>query len=100
MDILETRAAQAVLGIAILAILCTIAYYIVRICRDRIDEDIPDPHDHLDNFQEIHSKGDISDEEFRTIETVLEEQLQDQQETAPDEPQTEDDSASSESSSD
>jgi len=96
MDILATPAARAVLAIAVLAILTTIGYYFVRNYRDRIDQDIPGPDDHLDNFQEIHSQGDISDAEFRTIETVLEEQLQEQQSDADPEPQTEDESPSDE----
>ena len=96
MDILATPAARAVLAITVLAILTTIAYYVVRNYRDRIDQDIPGPDDHLDNFQEIHTKGDISDAEFRTIETVLEDQLQEQHSDADPEPQTEDESPSEE----
>jgi|TARA_B110000495_G_scaffold194823_1_gene201642 uncharacterized membrane protein len=89
MEILETPAARAVLGITVLAILTTIAYFVVTNYRDRIDQDIPSPEEHLDNFQEIHSQGDISDKEFRTIETVLE-QLEHQQSQPNDQPPTED----------
>jgi len=89
MEILETPAAQAVLGVTVLAILTSIAYFAVTNYRDRIDQDIPGPEEHLDNFQEIHSQGDISDKEFRTIETVLE-QLEHQQSQPNDQPPTED----------
>ena len=90
MEILETPAARAVLGVTVLAILTTIAHYVVTNYRDRIDQDIPGPEEHLDNFQEIHSQGDISDKEFRTIETVLEQQLEHQQSQPDDQPPTED----------
>ena len=92
MEILESPAARAVLGVTVLAILTTIAYYVVTNYRDRIDQDIPGPEEHLDNFQEIHSQGDISDEEFRTIETVLEQQLEHQQSQPEDQPPSEDES--------
>ena len=79
-DILTTPGTRIVLSIAILIVLILISRYVLTNFRGRIDEDIPEAKDHLDNFQEIHSKGDISPSEFRSIKTVLGEQVH--QETA------------------
>ena len=79
-DILTTPANRIVLSLAILIILIVFARYVLRNFRGRIDEDIPGVDDHLDNFREIRSKGDISESEFRNIKTVLGEQRH--QETA------------------
>ena len=74
-DILTTPGTRIVLSIAILVVLILIARYVLTNFRGRIDEDIPQANDHLDNFREIRSKGDISEVEFRNIKTVLGEQL-------------------------
>ena len=79
-DLLTTQAIRIVLSVAILVILILFAWYVLRNFRGRIDEDIPGGKDHLDNFREIRSKGDISEAEFRNIKTVLGDQRH--QETA------------------
>ena len=79
-DILTTPGTRIVLSIAILIVLILISRYVLTNFRGRIDEDIPGRNDHLDNFREIRSKGDISEAEFRNIKTVLGDQLH--QETA------------------
>ncbi|MEC9095436.1 MAG: hypothetical protein VX776_02320 [Planctomycetota bacterium] len=63
------------MSLAILVVLIVMAWHVLTNFRGRIDEDIPGANDHLDNFEEIHSKGDISESEFRNIKTVLGEQL-------------------------
>ena len=79
-DMLTTPGTRIVLSLAILVVLILIARYVLTNFRGRIDEDIPEAKDHLDNFEEIHSQGDISASEFRNIKTVLGEQVH--QETA------------------
>jgi len=74
-NLLTTQAIRIVLSLAILVILILFAWYVLRNFRGRIDEDIPERNDHLDNFREIRSKGDISEAEFRNIKTVLGDQL-------------------------
>ncbi|MBM00048.1 MAG: hypothetical protein ACON5G_16805 [Pirellulaceae bacterium] len=74
-ELLATPATRIVLSVAILIILILLSWYGLTNFRGRIDEDIPQANDHLDNFREIRSKGDISDVEFRNIKTVLGEQL-------------------------
>ena len=79
-ELLATPATRIVLSVAILIILILLSWYGLTNFRGRIDEDIPQTNDHLDNFREIRSKGDISEAEFRNIKTVLGDQRH--QETA------------------
>lgn len=70
-DYLETPIARIIINVALIAMLLTVGFYIVRKFRDRIDEDIPDADEHLSNFEEMHSRGDISTPELRSISTVI-----------------------------
>ena len=76
--ILRTPRAKVVIGKAVLAILVMVGYYVVREFRDRNDDDVLVPPEALRNFRELHHKGDISDVEFRTINTTLKDQLQEE----------------------
>lgn len=59
------------LGFLAIGVVTAIGFYVVRILRDRVlKEDAPTTGD-LKEFEEIHSQGDISPEEFRTIKTAL-----------------------------
>ncbi|MFW6171798.1 MAG: hypothetical protein ACODAD_15025 [Planctomycetota bacterium] len=77
-EFLTTPTARLVLWVAILLIIMAIAYYVVRRFRDRIDDDQQTASELLTNFREIHQEGDISEVEFRTIKTVLGQQLQEE----------------------
>ena len=46
-----------------------IGIYLVSIFRDYAAEDREDPPKGIANLEEMHAKGDISDEEFRTIQS-------------------------------
>ena len=50
--------------------------YVVKKFRDRIDEGMPGPNEHMSFFREMYDEGDITETEFRTIKTVLSEQLE------------------------
>ena len=76
-EFLATPAAKAVIWVAILMVMMAVGYYLVRRFRDRIDEDRQTASDLLTNFREMHHEGDISDTEFRTIKTVLGQELHD-----------------------
>ena len=84
-DFLARPITQVVLWMAALMVLMAIGYSIVRRFRDRIDEDVQDPNEWLDNFREMHAEGDISEGEFRKVKTVLDEKVQ--QELDPAEPE-------------
>lgn len=76
LEFLRTPAALAVIMVAVLVILLLVAYYLVRKYRDHISQDDFSTSDLLTNFQEIHHRGTLSDEEYRTIKTALSDKLQ------------------------
>ncbi|MCP4886504.1 hypothetical protein N9D23_08505 [Rubripirellula sp.] len=53
----------------VLCVLIGFSFYLVSIFRGYADEDHQDPTDPLANLEEMHRKGDISDQEFRKIQT-------------------------------
>ncbi len=77
-EFLTTTTAKAVLWVAVLMVMLTVGYYMLRRFRDRIDDDRQTASDLLTNFREMHHEGDISETEFRTIKTVLGRKLQEE----------------------
>jgi len=67
---------QLVLGVAVLAILVAIGVYWVGRIRTAAVQKEPSASDLLTKFREMHSRGVLSDEEFRTIKTTLTDRLQ------------------------
>ncbi|MGO9112405.1 MAG: hypothetical protein ACLP9L_24505 [Thermoguttaceae bacterium] len=70
------NAQQLVLGVAALAILVAIGIYWVGKIRAKAVQKEPSASELLTKFREMHSRGVLSDEEFRTIKTTLTERLQ------------------------
>ena len=62
------------LGIAVMAVVV----YFARRYRDDDGEDRVGANNMLTKFRELHAKGDLSEEEFRTIKTKLASQLQEE----------------------
>lgn len=77
-EFLTTPTARLVLWVAVLLVMMALGYYVVRRFRDRIGHDQQTASELLTNFREIHHEGDISDTEFRTIKTVMGQQLQEE----------------------
>jgi uncharacterized membrane protein len=69
-DFFTAPAVQAGFALLILCVLIVAAFYLVSIFRDYADEDRENTSEALAILQEIHLKGDINDEEFRTIKTT------------------------------
>jgi uncharacterized membrane protein len=67
---------QLVLGVAALAILVAIAIYLAEKIRAKTVQKEPTASELLTKFREMHYRGVLSDEEFRTIKTKLTERLQ------------------------
>ena len=67
---------QAAIWTAVLLILVVAGWYVAGRFRDRSDDNQPTASDLLTNFRELHHQGDINDAEFRTIKTVLGEEIQ------------------------
>jgi hypothetical protein len=67
---------QLVVGVAALAILVAIGIYVAGNIRAKAVQQEPPASELLTKFREMHSRGVLSDEEFRTIKTTLTERLQ------------------------
>jgi uncharacterized membrane protein len=68
-DIFATPAVRAGVGVVILCFLSAAGFYLVSIFRDYAAQDQEGTEESLAKLLEMHRKGDISDEEFRTIES-------------------------------
>ena len=68
-DFLERPDVQAGLAMLVLGVLLVAGFYLVSIFRDYAAEDREDTQKGIANLEEMHAKGDISDEEFRTIQS-------------------------------
>ncbi len=65
----------AALG-AVTAILVAGGIYVIGRVRAESQRKEPAASEWLTNFRELHAKGELSDEEFRTIKAMLSERLQ------------------------
>ena len=66
-DLFATPTVQVVIGLLVLSVLIRGALYLLSSFRDYTAEDKEPINGALSNLEEMHLKGDISDEEFRTI---------------------------------
>ena len=69
-DFSTSPAVQAGGGVLVLCVLTAIGFYVVSIFRDYAAEDQETVAEHLLKLEEMHLKGDISEEEFRTIQAT------------------------------
>ena len=76
MDFLFTPTAQAILMTLVLAIMILVSVMVLGKLRNFADEDRVDTSKMMTNFEELREQGDISDEEFRKVKSVLREKLQ------------------------
>jgi uncharacterized membrane protein len=63
---------------AVLVGVLVVAYYVITKIRPEPEKKEPRASQWLSKYREMHSRGELSDEEFRTIKTKLAEQLQDE----------------------
>jgi len=66
---------QLVLGVAALAVLVAIGIYLAGRFHPKAAQKEPTASELLTKFREMHSRGVLDDEEFRTIKTKLTERL-------------------------
>ncbi|MEN6405919.1 MAG: hypothetical protein ABFC77_05550 [Thermoguttaceae bacterium] len=69
---------QIVLWLAVLAALTAVAVYILGKIRPKPLQKERRASQWLSKFRELHSRGGLSDEEFRTIKTTLAAELQEE----------------------
>jgi uncharacterized membrane protein len=65
-----------IVWLAVLAALIAVAAYFVMKIRAKAVQHEPQASELLSKFRDLHSEGELSDEEFRTIKTTLSAQLQ------------------------
>jgi len=84
-ELFEGRGAELVLWTALLAMLVAVVIYVIGRIRGAPAQQEPTASELISKFREMHSKGELSDAEFRTIKTTLavrlEEELKDTGET-------------------
>lgn len=76
--LLEAGAERLVIWIAVLATLLAVGIYVIGKIRARSVQQEPTASELISKFRESHSRGELSDEEFRTIKTTLAAQLQEE----------------------
>lgn len=69
---------QVVLSVAILAALIAMGLYIIQRVRSNLHDARPSTSELLSKFRDLHSKGELNDEEFRTIKSTLGARLRDE----------------------
>jgi len=69
-DVFTSPTVQAGTAIAILIVLITAAFWLLARLRDYTTHDQQSASDVLANLEEMRLKGDISEEEFRTIQSA------------------------------
>jgi uncharacterized membrane protein len=67
---------RLILWLAVLAALIAVAAYFVMKIRAKTVQHEPEASEMLSKFRDLHSQGELTDEEFRTIKTTLSAQLQ------------------------
>jgi len=68
---IQTHLVQLSVLLTILLVFVLAGVWVVGRFRDRADEDQHGDDSLLTNVREMHSQGDIDDEEYRTIKTAL-----------------------------
>ena len=68
-DFFATPTVQVGIALLVLCILIAAAFYLVSSFRDYTAQDQESTAEALFKLEEMHRKGDISDKEFRTIQT-------------------------------
>jgi hypothetical protein len=66
---------QALVLFAIIFALMALVLAVARRFRDRSARDRLDPNELMSNFRDLHERGGLSDEEFRTIKAKLADEL-------------------------
>jgi hypothetical protein len=74
----EAEPEWLVLELALVAVLVTVARYVIGKIRPKTVQKERTAHEWLSKCRELHSRGELSDGEFRTIKTNLAAQLQDE----------------------
>jgi hypothetical protein len=75
-EFLASPVAAVVLLVALTGVLAAVGVYVIGKVRADVKAPEASASQLLTNFQELHERGELSDEEFRTIKAMLAERLQ------------------------
>ena len=76
--IFEDPIAELVIWAALGAIVIALAAYVIGKIRAEPAQNEPEASDLISKFRDLHSRGELSDAEFRTIKTTLAARLQEE----------------------
>jgi len=74
--LLEVTPAELIVWATACAIFIAVAIYVVGLIRANPEKSEQDPSEMLSSYREMRSRGEISEEEYREIKTVLASHLQ------------------------
>ncbi len=77
-EFMQKPEARLVILAAVTAVLAAVGIYVVAKVRRSFMESGPRSADLITNFRELHSEGELTDEEYRTIKATLAARLQQQ----------------------
>ena len=77
-ELFEGRAAELVIWATVCAVGVAVAIYVIGKVRALAAQHEPTPSDLMSNFRDLHSRGELSDAEFREIKTNLAARLQEE----------------------
>lgn len=75
-EVVQQHLVQVALFLGVLAALTVLAFHLLGRWRDGAEEEQPTASEMLTKFRELHARGTLSDEEFRTIKAKLAAQLE------------------------
>lgn len=77
-ELLEQSEAQVIFWLAVLAIACAVGYYAVDRARRLFYDQSTGSSELIGDFRSLHSKGELSDEEYNEIKAKLAKRLVDE----------------------
>ena len=70
-EVLRNHVPDLLIGLVVLFAIILVGAWLMRRLRGRDGEDENAPSEMLTKFGEMHSRGELNEEEYRTIKTVL-----------------------------
>ena len=75
-EFLASPLANLVILVAVVAALVAVGFYVIARVRSGVRSKSPPSSEWMTKFRDLHSQGELSDEEYRTIKAMLSERLQ------------------------
>lgn len=75
LEFLESPVPRVIILLALTAVFVAVAAYVISSLRRGFRDRGADASDLMTNFRELHNRGELSDEEYRTIKASLAERM-------------------------